>query len=109
MYRIVLRPGIGEQSRQDWSLESFIFHPGRPGNVATLGGLGSGLENDILEESHKPCERIAHPWTYLNTNLKNTLKVLAGLVPAFLTFFNQGLVGTLLFRGLYLVWHNRLA
>ncbi|MGA7277740.1 MAG: hypothetical protein WBW79_07380 [Desulfocapsaceae bacterium] len=87
LYRIVLRPGIGEQSRQDWSLESFIFHPGRPGNVATLGGLGSGLENDILEESHKPCERIAHPWTYLNTNLKNTLKVLAGLVPAFLTFF----------------------
>jgi hypothetical protein len=55
--------------------------------VATLGGISSGLENNILEDEQKPSERIAHPWTYLNTNLKNTLKVLAGFVPAFLTFF----------------------
>ena len=85
--RLGLRLGIGEQRREDWSLEGFTVHPGRPGNVATLGGISSGLENNILEDDQKPSERIAHPWTYLNTNLKNTLKVLAGLVPAFLTFF----------------------
>jgi len=72
---------------KDWSLDRFKIHPGRPGNIVTLGGLGSTPENVNPSGSLYYGQRIAYTWTYLNTNLKNILKVLFGLVPAFLTFF----------------------
>ena len=75
------------QAWKDWSLDRFVFHPGRPGNVVTLGGLGAGNGNSAESYSPYPANKIKHTWTYLNTNLKNTLKVLIGFIPAFLTFF----------------------
>jgi hypothetical protein len=72
----------------DWSLDGLVVHPGRPGNVATLGGI-SRSDDDIdklLNGATPAKEKIKNPWTYLNTNVKNTLKVLLGFIPAFLTF-----------------------
>lgn len=70
----------------DWSLDGLLVHPGRPGNIATLGGISR--ENGAAKLFAKTAaeEKINHPWTYLNTNVKNTLKVLLGFIPAFLTF-----------------------
>jgi hypothetical protein len=75
-----------DQPFQDWTLDELVVHPGKPGNVATLGGLGRNgdtgkMPADILFE-----EKVEETWTYLNTNVKNTLKVLCGFIPAFLTF-----------------------
>ncbi|MBU1565332.1 MAG: hypothetical protein KJ630_06870 [Proteobacteria bacterium] len=71
---------------QDWSLDGLLVHPGKPGNVATLGGISRNGDSDKLFKKTKVEGKIQQPWTYLNTNVKNTLKVLFGFIPAFLTF-----------------------
>ncbi|MBE0585325.1 MAG: hypothetical protein IH612_16390, partial [Desulfofustis sp.] len=78
---------LGGRQWQDWTLDEFLVHPGLPGNIATLGGSNrtrgvNGQANGIEDNG-----RIRRPWTYLNTNLKNSLKVLLGFIPAFLTFW----------------------
>lgn len=70
----------------DWSLDSYQVHPGRPGNILTLGGIGTLHEDRVLLDMPDLRERFGSPWKYLNTNLKNSLKVLIGFIPAFLTF-----------------------
>lgn len=70
----------------DWDLDSFQVHPPAAGNIATLGGMGRYGENSKLFVDRRAKERLDHPWKYLNTNLKNSLKVVLGFVPAFLTF-----------------------
>ncbi len=70
----------------DWSLDTFLVHPREPGNIATLGGLVRNGEREKLFTSEKDEEKLLHPWKYLNTNLKNSLKVVIGFIPAFLTF-----------------------
>jgi hypothetical protein len=70
----------------DWTLDALFVHPGTTGNVATLGGISRDNETERLWAEGKSEERLKHPWKYLNTNLKNSLKVLLGFIPAFLTF-----------------------
>lgn len=70
----------------DWSLDGFQVHARRPGNIATLGGIGKNSDYKLELEAPARKERLTQPWKYLNTNLKNTLKVLIGFIPAFLTF-----------------------
>ena len=74
-----------DQRWQDWRLDGFLVHPGTPGNIVTLGGLGrpGGVGK---AERKKGGERLRAPLRYLNTNLKNSLKVVIGFIPAFLTF-----------------------
>ncbi len=74
------------QQWSDWSLDGFEVHAKKAGNIVTLGGLGRNGENIIERQNSVAKERLDHPWKYLNTNLKNTLKVLVGFIPAFLTF-----------------------
>jgi len=70
----------------DWSLDGLIVHPQKTGNIATLGGLGRNGEDGRLFVERRVKERLGNPWKYLNTNLKNSLKVLLGFIPAFITF-----------------------
>ena len=74
------------QQWSDWSLDGFEVHAKKPGNIVTLGGLGRNSENIIGRQKSAVKERLEQPWKCLNTNLKNTLKVLFGFIPAFLTF-----------------------
>lgn len=71
----------------DWSLDGYLVHTRKAGNIVTLGGLGGNSENRLESDESVASERLENPWKYLNTNLKNTLKVLLGLIPAFLTFY----------------------
>ena len=75
-----------DQPFQDWTLDELVVHPGTPGNVATLGGLGRNGDTDKVPADLLFEEKVEETWTYLNTNVKNTLKVLCGFIPAFLTF-----------------------
>ncbi len=70
----------------DWSLDHFDIHPGTDGNVTTLGGIRHGASLDMHPDHHQQTESMNKPFRYLNINLQNTLKVLAGFIPAFLTF-----------------------
>lgn len=71
----------------DWSLDGLIVHPGTAGNIATLGGLCQNGENNRLSTTGNNVKRFNNPLKYLNTHLKNTLKVVVGFIPAFLTFY----------------------
>ncbi|MCL2458119.1 MAG: hypothetical protein FWF31_04590 [Desulfobulbus sp.] len=78
-------PGGAPLRWSDWSLDRFEVHPGVDGNIATLGGIrhmpGLDIHPDRKQErSSRP------PLRYLNSHLCNTLKIVAGFVPAFLTF-----------------------
>ena len=72
---------------EDWTLNSFRLHIGRQGNIGTLGGQNRRLGDGITIRPKHTEETLEEPWKYLNTNLKNSLKVLIGFIPAFLTFF----------------------
>ncbi|MDP3479825.1 MAG: CPBP family intramembrane metalloprotease [Desulfoprunum sp.] len=76
----------GRTEWSDWTLETIELHPGREGNVATLGGLRHAKENSFKLGGKAVEEQIDKPLKYMNTGLKNLLKVLVGFIPAFLTF-----------------------
>ena len=78
--------GVCNKKWLDWSLDGFQVHVQRPGNIATLGGLTKSSESEVLYAGVQKEENVVARWKYLNTNLKNTLKVLLGFIPAFLTF-----------------------
>jgi len=82
-------PGIRHKCAiawHDWSLDRFDIHPGVDGNVVPLGGIRRPPKVDIHPNLKRNGETIGKPFRYLNTHLQNTLKVLAGFIPAFLTF-----------------------
>jgi len=70
----------------DWSLDGFVVHPGKQGNIATLGGVGRATTRRDVRRMGT-VQGLGERWRYLNTDLKNSLKVLIGLIPAFFTFF----------------------
>ncbi len=88
-YRIMrLLPGgvwLGYTTIKDWVVRDYALHPGTQGNITILGGIQKECDNGlVLEKTEKEPERI--PCRYLNSGLRNVLKVLIGFVPAFLTF-----------------------
>ena len=69
-----------------WRIEGYAVTESGGGNVVALGGKrreGNGLS---LFEPEDYCKRRPSPG-HLNTGLKNVLKILAGFIPAFLTFY----------------------
>jgi len=73
----------------EWLAENYRLTPGRAGNVSLMGGVqrehghDAGLEEQ--EPEKRPAKKLPH-LRYLNSHLKNTLKVLCGFIPAALTF-----------------------
>jgi hypothetical protein len=77
---------IGCGTQREWFLDSIDIHPKRPGNIITLGGVQLEHDNGLrLTEARRDSSAMP-PLKYLNTALKNALKILTGFVPAFLTF-----------------------
>jgi hypothetical protein len=83
-------PGCGllvQRKNQDWVLQAGATRMTDAGNVVTLGGAQTEENNGLFLKA--PQTKFRHrklSWKYLNTGLKNTLKVFIGFVPAFLTF-----------------------
>ncbi|MDP3426201.1 MAG: hypothetical protein Q8S17_02320, partial [Humidesulfovibrio sp.] len=73
----------------EWLAENYRLTPGRPGNVSLMGGVQREHGHDALleEQERAPVQsRRLPPLRYLNSHLKNSLKVLAGFIPAALAF-----------------------
>lgn len=69
----------------DWTLDRLEPHPGTSGNLVILGGLRQSREARCTTDP--PTSSGSRSLHYLNSHLTNALKVLAGFIPAFLTFF----------------------
>ena len=73
--------------KKEWMAESYSSDREGLNNVVALGWKPGHHERDekrieIREENLS----LAYRWKYLNSNVKNILKVLIGFIPAFLTF-----------------------
>ena len=78
---------MGSRKTHDWVIEQESTRFTGKGNVITLGGVQKHADNGfslISDGSRKKTRRLS--WRYLNTGLKNILKIFIGFVPAFATF-----------------------
>ena len=74
-------------SREGWQVQSYSARMAHPGNIVTLGGVQQKVDNGLYLNPPESSEsRQSFRWSYLNSHFKNTLKVIVGFVPAFLTF-----------------------
>ncbi len=80
--------GVGYEQRRDWVVQAFSAHMEPNGNVAILGGTQIGPDEAWVgfDSQGETKKRQSIPLRYLNTHLKNGLKILGGFIPAFLTF-----------------------
>jgi len=73
--------------KEDWEVLDFSARMTKKGNVITLGGTDKTVVNDLyLAPSVSNHEKKQIPWAYVNSHLKNLLKVIIGFIPAFATF-----------------------
>ncbi len=74
--------------REDWDPRDREIHMAEKGNIFTLGGTQAEKGNELsLETPDQRKKRTVLRWSNLNSHLKNTVKILLGFAPAFLTFF----------------------
>jgi hypothetical protein len=86
---LYLLPGLshlGEERRQDWEIQENATKMETPGNIIPLGGLHEEGGNELYLETKKSSVEPGGFWRYLNSGAKNTIKVIIGFIPAFLTF-----------------------
>ncbi len=84
-----LLPGLGhlgERHRRDWEIQDNATRLAAPGNIVPLGGLHEEGGNELYLEEKKLRLESGGTWRYLNSGVKNAIKVAIGFIPAFLTF-----------------------
>jgi hypothetical protein len=78
---------LGYNRRKGWQVVADATRMAVPGNVVTLGGIQKTIDNGLsLDDPHTRKGWALFRWAYLNSHLKNGLKVLIGFIPAFATF-----------------------
>lgn len=88
MSRGVTSERYGTRSEREWISESVSRNFSEYKNVVTLGGRSAVNGNGfILDDSPERRNTVRSYWSYLNSDVKNFLKVLIGFIPAFLTFY----------------------
>ncbi len=78
---------IGQKREEDWEIRELSTRIVPKGNIVTLGGVSEDNSNglEIFPATKAPRTEIS--WNYLNNILKDALKIAAGFVPAFTTFY----------------------
>ena len=72
--------------RHDWEIQDNATRMATPGNIIPLGGLHEEGGNDSTWRRKNCARKREVSWRYLNSGVKNAIKVLIGFIPAFLTF-----------------------
>ncbi len=84
-----LMPGLkhlGEERRQDWEIIDNATRMETPGNIIPLGGLHEEGGNELYLSDKISQAKTGISWRYMNSGIKNAIKVVIGFIPAFLTF-----------------------
>jgi hypothetical protein len=73
--------------KEDWVVRGYQNTPVEQSNIRALGGYSGEQENNLrLDCSERPRKKTLPSLRYVNTNIKNWLKILMGFAPAFATF-----------------------
>lgn len=76
------------KKREDWVVQSNETRSAEYGNVVTLGGVDKTIDNRLRLHPKAPDPKKGRrQWPYVNSHLRNLLKVFIGFVPAFATFY----------------------
>ncbi len=90
-HRAVRIPGLrmfGKKRSEEWKISRYSTVIGAEGNVVTLGGIDEESSNELSLNPPEMEEKARNiSWMYMNSGVKNWIKVLCGFIPAFLTFF----------------------
>ncbi|MDR3554855.1 MAG: hypothetical protein P4L55_08885 [Syntrophobacteraceae bacterium] len=83
-------PGLGRiglKCEEGWEVDELSTRIQEKGNVVTLGGISGRHDNGIhiIEKTGPSGKQIS--WAYLNEMVKNAIKITAGFIPAFLSFY----------------------
>ncbi len=77
---------LGYRHWEDWDPQHREIRMAEKGNLFTLGGAQPEKGNELHLKPETRKKRSDVSWSNLNSNLKNTIKIMLGFVPAFLTF-----------------------
>jgi len=78
---------IGHDRVVDWAVQGDASSMTPRGNIVTLGGVQKTVDNRLrLSPPDRNAGRPGLSWTYLNSDVRNCIKVLIGFIPAFATF-----------------------
>lgn len=78
---------IGMDRQEDWVADNSSTRIDQEGNIISLGGVRTQWSNALrLEEPQSIGHDFLIHWDYLNSGLKNAVKILLGFIPAFLSF-----------------------
>ena len=77
---------FGLRCTKEWRAISGITQIGEEGNVITMGGIGGELNNGLRAERTEKTRPRWLGFSRLSTPISKTLKVLAGFIPALVTF-----------------------
>ncbi len=78
---------LGTTRKIDWHVEGRETRMTETGNVVTLGGVRKTTHNGLTLIPPENSRRRKISSRYINSHLRNLLKVFIGFVPAFLTFY----------------------
>ena len=79
---------LGHDRVVDWAVQGDAAGMTPHGNIVTLGGVKQTVDNQLrLAPADREARRPGLSWSYLNSNLRNVIKVLVGFIPAFATFY----------------------
>ncbi len=77
---------LGMRREEDWHVDEKTVHYCKEGNIATLGGFQRNVAMEFHLEQEQTAKEDTHPFTYMNTTVKNVLKVLFGFALTVVTF-----------------------
>lgn len=78
---------IFHRKEKKWEISNYRIEHGQCGNISPLGGLSQNTGNRLsLTRQNQEIERKIDP-QYINSTIKNILKIIIGFIPAFLTFY----------------------
>ncbi|MFO7716514.1 hypothetical protein [Desulfosarcina sp.] len=79
---------LGKIRQVDWLVQTHLTSMAPSGNIVTLGGIAERSDNGLrlkCSPDAEPKPRLS-PF-YLNSTVRNGLKILMGFIPAFLSFY----------------------
>lgn len=91
IHRLYHKPGLRlfcQSLKKDWEFQEDSTRMTQRGNIVTMSSIQreqTQLFRLVDPTPHKKRQRIS--WRYLNTGLKNSLKVILGFIPAFTSFY----------------------